>query len=218
MNRRRFLKATATASAIGLLAGCSSGDPTETDESDEGGGESTTDESTPTETTTPTDTATPTPDDSATTEPNTSDTESWASGGVIDGVEFEFSGDGAECADSEMSEIDATDIEFDTDAGEVVVTGTISGSDLCKRARLANLVYDREQSHLTVAIEAVDREDVDACAQCIAEIAYEGRFSFAEEIPESASVSHDGQGIASAAHGSASAGPPSETTDETTAS
>ncbi|WP_136687501.1 twin-arginine translocation signal domain-containing protein [Halorhabdus amylolytica] len=226
MNRRQFLESTATAGTVGLLAGCLNSEASENESTTENGSETaTTDENTPTtDEPTETETATSTPDDTTTettddgdsigegttTEPDRSGEGSWANSGSMDGIEFEFSSEAPACG----QERNETDIEFDTDTGEVLVEGIISGSDLCKRAQLADLMYDREESHLTIAVEAVDREDVEACAQCIAEIAYKGRFSFEEEIPESASVNHNGHGVASAAHGSVSADPPSETTDE----
>ena len=133
----------------------------------------------------------------------------------MDGVSFEFSSDPPECSgEPEMAAIDEANVEFDTDANEIVVEGVLSGSDLCKRARLVELSNDREESHLSIAIESVDREDCEAGGQCITEISYEGTFSFEDGIPEGASVSHDGRGITSAAHESARVTPPDETTDE----
>ncbi|WP_181685952.1 twin-arginine translocation signal domain-containing protein [Halorhabdus salina] len=224
MERRRFLKTAGALGAIGLTAGCMNSGA-ETDQP----GEKDTDEPTDTDSGTPTDHATSTePDstdttedrrtttddgqlgDSTTTEPDTSSSVGWASGGRMDGVAFEFSSGPPECGKG----TDETDIEFDTDAGEILVNGIISGSDLCQRAQLADITHDSEESAVSIAIESVDREDCDVGAQCIADIAYEARLTFEEELPESASVSHDGQGLASAAHGSTSAGPPAETTTE----
>ncbi|WP_158855509.1 hypothetical protein [Halorhabdus sp. CUG00001] len=209
MERRRFLKTAGIVSAIGLTAGCMDSGA-ETDQPSENDTGEPSDSATPTDDATPTerDRTEPTEDggqtgDSTTTEGDSSSSVGWASGGRMDGVAFEFSSGPPECGQG----ADETDIEFDTDAGELIVEGIISGDDLCYRAQLTDIAYDSGERSVSIAIESVEREDCEVSAQCIADITYEARLTFEEELPENASVSHDGQGIASAAHGSVSAGP-----------
>jgi len=201
MNRRRFVRGTIAVGTLGLLAGCLSEAENGSTTEDESPDESTTDESTTTE------------------EPPTTGTDrpggEYSDEGAIDGVPFAFSADPPKCSTAEeIAAIDMADIAFDSEAGEIVVKGVIGGSDLCTGARLADLTYDRAESHLSIAIESTNREGCDAGGQCIAGVAYEGTFSFEDGIPDGASVSHDGRGVTAAAYGSASAGPPSETTAE----
>ncbi|WP_135663602.1 twin-arginine translocation signal domain-containing protein [Halorhabdus rudnickae] len=211
MNRRQFLTATTTAGAFGLLAGCMNSDP--------GEDSSTTDEQTPTEAERTTSheptTENGEPANKRTRTETGIENDSCASGKMMDGVEFEFRGDGPECSGAaEMRRIDQAGVEFETNTDEIIVEGVISGSDLCSRARLADLSYDREESHLSVAIESVKDENCEAGGQCIVEIPYEGTFSFENGVPESVSVSHNGRDIMSGAHESARVTPPDETTDE----
>lgn len=105
-------------------------------------------------------------------------------------------------------ETNDTDISFERDSNVVVVTGTIPGSDGCKTAKLDSAAYDDATDTLTVSVVTTDREGTEdkACTQSIIEIDYEARFTFEGGLPTVASISHDGQGIASAAHGTASAG------------
>jgi hypothetical protein len=206
MRRRRLLKVTASATALSAFAGC-----TQT-------GERGTEE--------PTDSQTDT--DAPGSQPGTNDTDSqgteatdiadgstgsegaesevgWSSGGRMNGVDFSFSSRSPECGEGE----DDVDISFDDDAGEIVLDGVISGSDLCKRAQLASVEHDEDEDKLTATIETTDREDCEdgdvAAGQCLVDIEYEATFTFEDEVPSEASVSHGNGFGASAAHGSSSA-------------
>jgi len=108
---------------------------------------------------------------------------------------------------------DAT-VEFDADATEVTVTGTIPGEDGCTTAELGDVTYDEQADVLSVTVQTIDIPDSgDACTQAIVEIDYEARLTFAESLPSQVSVTHDGSGgrrdVASASRNSASAGGPS---------
>ncbi|WP_424016708.1 hypothetical protein ACOZ4N_12515 [Halorientalis pallida] len=208
MQRRRFLAATAAATALGL-AGCTqepgdrdgSGD-TKTSPGDGGPGsqpegtDGVTESDTP-EAETP-ETDTPDPEGEGTS--GVSD-QAWGSGGRMDGVPYSFSSQSPETGE----ERDVTDIRFDTEAGEVVVDGTISGSDGCKRATLGSLDYDESAGKLTVGVETTQIEDCEAGTMALVGIDYEGTFEFDGELPSEVTVTHDGQGVASAAHSSSSA-------------
>ncbi len=198
MRRRRFLTGTAAAASLPAVAGCtqtgdrSTDEPTET--SDAAGDQST--DSSPD--TTDTDAATPT--DSGDTP-----TTVVADGLVNRSFTVTATGSGTE-------RHDAT-VDFDTDATEVVVTGTIPGANGCKTAELGEVTYDEQADHLSVTVRTVDKPDSDVCTQAIVEIDYEARFTFAESLPSQVAVTHDGsdgrRDVASAGHGSARAGGPS---------
>jgi len=102
----------------------------------------------------------------------------------------------------------ATGIVFQTDANEVRLRGVIQGNNGCKTAALGDVSYDPEADALAVDVVAVDREggEKDACTQEIVFVGYEVTVTFSGGFPEEVSVSHDGRGVASGAHSSASAG------------
>ncbi|RXK50024.1 hypothetical protein [Halorientalis pallida] len=218
MQRRRFLAATASATALGL-AGCTQepgdrddGGDTATSPDDGGPGsqpegtDGVTDTNTPEAETSETDT--PEPEGEGTT--GASD-QAWGSGGRMDGVTFSFSSQSPETGEDR----DVADISFDTEAGEVVVDGTISGSDSCKRATLGSLEYDESAGKLTVGVETTNIENCEVGAQALVGIDYEGTFEVDGELPTEVTVSHDGQDVAGAAHESSTAmGDPPTTTSE----
>jgi hypothetical protein len=102
------------------------------------------------------------------------------------------------------------DATFDTENDVVTATGTIEGSDGCKTAELASADYDPSEDSLTVDVETVDREDAGTCTQALVYIDYEATFEFEGGVPKSVAVQHDGRGVMSAAHSSASASAPDD--------
>ncbi len=97
------------------------------------------------------------------------------------------------------------DITFDEEANAVSVTGTIVGSDGCQTAALDSATYDPDETHLAVAVVTEPHEDAEEmyCTQQLKPIGYEATFSFEGGIPDRASVSHDGTGVAGAGYDSA---------------
>jgi hypothetical protein len=102
------------------------------------------------------------------------------------------------------------DALFDTDAETVTVAGTIVGNDGCTTADLGSVEYDAENSQLAVDVITTKREDTgdSACTQQMVGIDYEATFSFDGGTPSRVAVSHDGDGIMAAGHGSSSASAP----------
>ena len=99
------------------------------------------------------------------------------------------------------------DASFDTDAETVTVSGTIVGNDGCTTAELGSVEYDAADDQLTVDVVTTKREDAgdSLCTQQMVGIEYEATFSFDGGTPSRVAVSHDGDGIMAAGHGSASA-------------
>lgn len=102
-----------------------------------------------------------------------------------------------------------TDIEFDDEAGRVVVTGVVGAPTPCHVATLREASYDAGEGRLSVDI-GTEPDGSDSCVDCVGGIAYEATVAFETDLPREASVAHDGQGLASAAYGSTSATPPGE--------
>ena len=102
-----------------------------------------------------------------------------------------------------------TDITFEDDAGRVVVTGVIEAATPCHAATLRDASYDAGEDRLRVDIGTED-DGSDGCVDCVGGIAYEAIISVTGDVPREAAVAHGGQGLASAAHDSASATPPGE--------
>ncbi len=98
------------------------------------------------------------------------------------------------------------DVQFD--GSEVTLDGVIDGSNGCYTAEQESVEYDAENDRLHVNVRAHERQDAEMCTQCIVDIEYAARYVFEGEAPSEVTVAHDGRDIASAAHGSASAGGP----------
>lgn len=223
MNRRSFLRVAASAGALGALAGCTRS-PSGNDSSDDPGADGDTTETTPgtanDQVTTPTTDTTAT-DTTTTEEPSGPGTPATPTGtpmsrtGTRDGVEYAVGVTRAECASgSQVNEVD--DIDFDEDASEIVVTGTIDAATPCKAVDVSAIDHDESGGSVTVTIATVEREDApEMCTQCIGALDYEATLTFGDEFPSEASVVHDGQsgrrGVASAAYGSSSASAPTTT-------
>jgi hypothetical protein len=112
---------------------------------------------------------------------------------------------GTECLSGDQR----TDIEFNDEAGRVVVTGVIEAPTPCHAATLREASYDASEDRLSVNI-GTEADGSDSCVDCVGGVAYEATVTFAADVPREASVAHDGQALASAAHGSTSATPPDE--------
>lgn len=104
--------------------------------------------------------------------------------------------------DSDLSVIDSgcgtetneATVSFDDGTRLVTVTGTITGSDACKTATLADAAYDADADELAVTVATTDKEDAEMCGQCLTEIEYEAEFSFDGGLPASVTVSHQSMG------------------------
>ena len=78
------------------------------------------------------------------------------------------------------------------DGGDVVVEGTIWGTDGCQTAELPRVNYDSEADELTVPVETTERPDAgDSCTQAIVEITYTATVAFENGPPSSVVVTHD---------------------------
>ena len=163
--KRRALLAVAAAATAGTT-GCLD-DGTGSDDPD----------STPTETDAPTETAEPTRTDEPTETETPTETPEAEETRMAD-REFEVTR--VECG----SEYDGPHVT--TEDGVVTVEGTLDGSNTCYTAELVTAEYDAEADELHVAVESVeDREEGEACAECIVEIEYVARFEFENGEPSS---------------------------------
>jgi hypothetical protein len=209
MRRRTFLTATASATALGL-AGCTQepGDRsggTDTATTDDGTGPGGQPEGTDGVTDSP-DGETP---GEGTSRGGASD-QAWGSGGRTNGVTFSFSSQSPEVG----ADRDEADVTRDDEAGAVVVDGTISGDDTCKRARLGSVEFDEAAGVLSVDVETTDIEECEVSGEALVGIDYEGTFEVDGDLPSEIRVSHEGRTVASAAYASATAAAP-PTTDAT---
>jgi hypothetical protein len=102
----------------------------------------------------------------------------------------------------------AADIVFDTENGRLVVRGTMATSNPCHRAVLSDVRYDADADRLAVAVAS--EAESGGCMECLGQVSYEAVVRLSGAVPNEATVSHDGQPIASAAYASdsASASPP----------
>jgi hypothetical protein len=92
------------------------------------------------------------------------------------------------------------DVAFDSRAGEVVVEGTIRGSNGCKTAELGAVGYDPDGERLRVDVVTTVREGSEdrSCTQAIVSLGYRATFSFEGGLPGTVGVSHDGRGVVTA--------------------
>lgn len=113
---------------------------------------------------------------------------------VAGGIEStEFRVVGARNAGSQNP--DDAEIEFDEENRRVVVEGTIRGSDGCKTAVLESAEYDTGDDRVELSVVTQNREDAERkmCTEALVEIDYVAEVYFDGEIPNNASVSHDGR-------------------------
>lgn len=200
MNRRQFI---GLAGAIGgvALAGCTSQPSDDSPAGNDG-----------------------TEDDGATHTDTPTDDETDGSGGNDGSTESDGGGANPALEDATFEVVEQTsaaqepgaDVEFDAGAGQVLVRGTIQGSDGCKTADLQAVDYHAAADEVTVSVVTKNRPGTgdQACTQQLVYISYEATVTFSGGIPSAASVVHDGEGVTSGAHASATAG--DGTTDATT--
>lgn len=128
------------------------------------------------------------------------DRSSGAAGGsaAIEGTSFAVLGRNAG-ADAHQ-----VDVAFDSGAGRIRVRGTIEAESTCRTAELSHVEYDPAGDAVTLGVSTTDRPGAEgqACSQRVVGITYEATATFAEGIPNRASVVHNGDGVLTAAHGS----------------
>lgn len=125
-------------------------------------------------------------------------TDALESGGV---ESAEFTVEGREGAGSEDEDAKP---EFDEDGGSIVVDGRIVGNDGCAVARLAEAYV--EDSELKVDVETV-HDGSDICTEALVAIDYTAVLRFDGDIPNNASVSHNGREFTGASYASKSVSP-----------
>ncbi|WP_458190888.1 hypothetical protein [Haladaptatus sp. NG-WS-4] len=81
-------------------------------------------------------------------------------------------------------------VEFDQ--SNVVVTGTISGSDSCAKPVLAGTKM--ESGELTVSVKTKKKDGTTACSECITELKYRATLTFDGSLPKSVTVVHESLG------------------------
>ncbi|WP_434531267.1 hypothetical protein ACODNH_08675 [Haloarcula sp. NS06] len=83
------------------------------------------------------------------------------------------------------------------DEHQVVVDGTIWGSDGCKTADLTDISYDTSADELSLSVGTKEMPDAgDMCTQAIIEIDYRATVMFENGLPGTVAVSHDsGNGL-----------------------
>ncbi|MHB9287010.1 hypothetical protein ACKVMT_08210 [Halobacteriales archaeon Cl-PHB] len=128
-----------------------------------------------------------------------------ATGPMLDSKTFEIVDTGPASEDDRSA-----NVTFETDSQSVIVTGTIIGANGCTTARLGAVEFDREASEVSVDVVTKRKDGTEdkACTQALVGIDYTVTLQFDGGIPDSASVFHDGQGVMSGGHDSASAGEP----------
>ena len=88
------------------------------------------------------------------------------------------------------SQISSATVAFD--GNQVVVDGTIWGSNGCKTADLTDISYDASADKLSLSVGTTEMPDAgDMCAQAIMEINYRATVTFEDGLPDTVSISHD---------------------------
>lgn len=94
---------------------------------------------------------------------------------------------------------------FDTDAETVTVSGLLQTSTPCYEAALEAVGYDDATDTLSVDVTATSTDEM--CVDCVGAVEYEATVSFTGGTPGTVSVSHQGEGVATAGHGETMATP-----------
>jgi hypothetical protein len=99
----------------------------------------------------------------------------------------------------------AVEVDFD-DAPAVVVTGSVLARNGCETAMLDGVRYDGEaDTHAVNVVAEVPPEKEDAmCTQTLQGVRYRASVEFAGGLPGTVEVAHEGEGVATGGHASAS--------------
>lgn len=102
------------------------------------------------------------------------------------------------------------DIEFRSDAMEVVVTGTVRARNGCETAMVDSLAYDSNTDTLSanVVAEVPPSKEDQLCTQALADVRYRLTVGFENALPGTVEISQEGHGGMGAGHGEATASAP----------
>ena len=78
------------------------------------------------------------------------------------------------------------------DGSDVVVEGCIVGKDGCQRPVLESATYDDQRDELTVRVSTEAPSDAEACTQALVDLPYRVTVTFANGLPGTTTVVHDG--------------------------
>lgn len=138
----------------------------------------------------PTESATESPTDSPTDSPTASSTASPTSGSRrLTNHTFEIQN--KECG-SGKNQATVT-----RDGNQVVVDGIIDGRNTCYTAELKRAEYNSDTDDLTVAIRSYEDDGGGSCGQCIVDIDYRATFEFNSGTPDDVTVRHNGEHVTS---------------------
>jgi hypothetical protein len=192
MQRRDILKRAGAATAVGLLGGCLSregGSP---------GGSGADDTTTTTNGMTTTGTATTTNGTTATGTGTTTRTTTSNGNASIENRSLKVISAG--CGEPKNE----ADIEFKDSKRQVVITGTIAGSDSCARPTLKIAKTEPKKDTFKVIVGTKKKSGKVGCSECITEIKYRATLTFEEALPQSVKVTHKSMGnskvVAGASH------------------
>jgi hypothetical protein len=91
------------------------------------------------------------------------------------------------------NETDTASVSFEAAKKNVIVTGTITGSDSCAKPVLAGANV-RKDGTLTVKVKTKKKNGATACTQCLTELEYRATFAFEGSSPKSVKVVHESLG------------------------
>lgn len=184
MQRRDILKRAGAATTVGLLGGCLG-------RNDGGSGGSAPDGSNETDTTTTTHNTTTSENTTTggTTETGTkTGTSTTTTDATVTDRSLKVTSAGCGQPNNEAS------VEFDDSKKQVVITGTIAGSDSCARPTLEVGKTDPKKDTFMAIIGTKKKDGNVGCSQCITEIEYRATLTFEDSLPESVKVTHESMG------------------------
>lgn len=83
--------------------------------------------------------------------------------------------------------------EVDVDDGVVTVDGSIGGNNACYSARVDAAEYDADEDRFDLVVRSFeDRDDDEACTDCIVDVYYRATFTFEGGEPGEVKVEHVG--------------------------
>lgn len=102
------------------------------------------------------------------------------------------------------TDVPRVDVSFETGDDRVVVEGTIRGRNGCQTAELSRVGYDPRADEMTLSVATIDRPgtETEACSQQLVGISYRATAEFADSVPRSVAVVHDGEDVVAATYDS----------------
>ncbi|MFB6253277.1 MAG: hypothetical protein ABEI06_01545 [Halobacteriaceae archaeon] len=100
--------------------------------------------------------------------------------------DYTFSIRSAKCGDG----TETHSVTYHQEKNTAVVTGVVSVPNGCHTAKIKSVSHDKSTNVTTVSLKEVEKENVDACVQCLVDIEYRLKLEYSNGLPSDIKVNH----------------------------